>query len=169
MLKFQISYKNPLTHILKLKLEIDKIYGDKVNLKLPVWRPGRYEIQNFPKRIRGFKVADNRGKQLSFKKTAKDTWTIDIQERTSLTVEYEYFAGLLDGGNTWLDDEQLYVNPINCCMYEASSMNEEIEIELDLPQDYTIASGLKPNGHHKLTAKSYYQLVDSPIFASASL
>ncbi|GHE76199.1 M61 family metallopeptidase [Roseivirga thermotolerans] len=169
MLKFQISYKNPLTHILKLKLEIDKIYGDQVNLKLPVWRPGRYEIQNFPKRIRGFKVADNRGKQLSFKKTAKDTWTIDIQERTSLTVEYEYFAGLLDGGNTWLDDEQLYVNPINCCMYEASSMNEEIEIELDLPQDYTIASGLKPNGNHKLTAKSYYQLVDSPIFASASL
>jgi predicted metalloprotease with PDZ domain len=75
----------------------------------------------------------------------------------------------MDGGNTWLDDEQLYINPVNCCIYEPSLMNERIELEFDLPSDYTLASGLKPNGKHKLLAKSYYQLVDSPIFASNKL
>ncbi|HEY9117460.1 MAG TPA: M61 family peptidase, partial [Roseivirga sp.] len=39
----------------------------------------------------------------------------------------------------------------------------------NLPEDYKIASGLQPTDKHSLHAKSYYQLVDSPIFASPSL
>jgi predicted metalloprotease with PDZ domain len=168
MPKYKFSYKNPLSHFLHVETVFNNLNGP-VTLHLPLWRPGRYEIQNFPKRIRGFKVTDNKGKQLPFKKTAKGTWTVDLQESSSLNVQYEYFAGLMDGGNTWLDDEQLYINPVNCCIYEPSLMNERIELEFDLPSDYTLASGLKPNGKHKLLAKSYYQLVDSPIFASNKL
>lgn len=168
MPKYKFSYKNPLSHFLHVETVFNNLNGP-VTLHLPLWRPGRYEIQNFPKRIRGFKATDHKGKQLPFKKTAKGTWTVDLQESSSLNVQYEYFAGLMDGGNTWLDDEQLYINPVNCCMYEPSLMNEGIELEFDLPSDYTLASGLKPNGKHQLLTKSYYQLVDSPIFASNKL
>lgn len=138
-------------------------------MNLPLWRPGRYEIQNFPKRIKGFQTTDGKGKNLPFKKVAKGTWEVELLGGTELHIRYEYFAALMDGGNTWLDEEQLYINPVNCCVYESSLVNEEIELAFELPSNYRLASGLKPNGQHKLSAKSYYQLVDNPIFASANL
>lgn len=168
MPKYHFSYQNPLSHFLNIRLEF-KGLTDSAKLQLPVWRPGRYEIQNFPKRIKGFKVTDSEGNNLPFKKTSKGSWDIDLNGRQDIVVQYQYFAGLMDAGNTWLDDEQLYINPVNCCMYEASRLNEEVELTFDLPDNYRLASGLKPQGNHKLSAKSYYQLVDSPIFASASL
>lgn len=168
MPKYHFSYQNPLSHFLNIRLEITGL-TDSAKLQLPVWRPGRYEIQNFPKRIKGFKVTDNQGNNLSFKKTSKGSWDIDLNGRQDIVVQYQYFAGLMDAGNSWLDDEQLYINPINCCIYEASQMNEEVELTFDLPENYRLASGLKPEGNHKLSAKSYYQLVDSPIFASVSI
>lgn len=47
-------------------------------------------------------------------------------------------------------------------------MEEPHEVMLDLPDDYSIACSLSRQGHH-LTAKSYYELVDSPMIASSSL
>lgn len=169
MPKYHFSYTNPLSHFLDIRLELEGLDKNKAILNLPVWRPGRYEIQNFPKRIRGFKVTDSKGNTLPFTKTSKGTWEVALQGNSELVAQYQYYAGLMDAGNSWLDDEQLYINPVNCCMYEASLMEQEIELHFNLPMQYRISSGLKPNGHHKLLAKSYYQLVDSPIFASASL
>ena len=169
MPNYHFSYRNPLSHFIHIKVEFNNLEGDKAILNLPVWRPGRYEIQNFPKRIKAFEVADADGKALPFKKTSKGTWEIELNGKSDMVVQYQYYAGLMDAGNSWLDDEQLYLNPVNCCVYEASQMNEAIELQFELPVDYKIASGLKPVGTHRLSAKSYYQLVDSPIFASANL
>lgn len=169
MPKYDFSYTNPLNHFLDIRLELEGLNKNKAILNLPVWRPGRYEIQNFPKRIKGFKVTDGQGNALPFVKTSKGTWEVDLQGSGEMIVHYQYYAALMDAGNSWLDDEQLYINPVNCCLYEVSQMEQEIELQFNLPAQYKISSGLKPNGHHELLAKSYYQLVDSPIFASASL
>lgn len=168
MPKYHFSYQNSLSHFLNIRVEINGL-TDSAKLQLPVWRPGRYEIQNFPKRIKSFKVTNSEGKHLLYKKISKSCWEVELNGSHDIIVEYEYFAGLMDAGNSWLDDEQLYINPINCCIFETSQMNEEVELTFHLPDNYRLASGLKPIGQHKLSAKSYYQLVDSPIFASASI
>lgn len=169
MLKYHFSYQNPLTHFLQIKLEINELTGDSAIIHLPSWRPGRYELQNFAKRIKKLRFENSEGHILKFEKQSKDRWKVQLSGEHTIIASYQYYAGLMDAGNSWLDDEQLYVNPVNCCFYEANQMDKAIEVHFDLPENYKIVSGLQPLEKHRILAKSYHQLVDSPIFASPSL
>ena len=169
MNKYHISYDNPLSHFVQIELTLQTRGEEQIDLKLPVWRPGRYEIQNFPKRIRNIKATAPDGGPLVCQKISKDSWLVSDIQSESIIVSYEYYAGLMDAGNSWLDDEQLYLNFINCMMYVESKMLEKCVVEFDLPEDYQLATGLKKIGPHQIESPNYYQLVDSPLIASHDL
>ena len=48
-----------------------------------------------------------------------------------VTITYNYYANVLDAGSSYLDQKQLYVNPVNCCMYVIGRENEKYSLELD--------------------------------------
>jgi len=68
-----------------------------------------------------------------------------------------------------LDENQLYVNPVNCCLFVVGRENEEHQVELDIPDDYKVACGMKINDKGFLTANSFDQLAESPFIASNSM
>ena len=79
-----------------------------------------------------------------------------------VTITYNYYANVLDAGSSYLDQNQLYVNPVNCCMYVVGRENEKYSLELDLPKDYQIACGIKDNDGI-LVADSFDVLAESPL------
>ncbi len=168
MAHYHISYTNPQTQFILVRadFEVDKNKNTKISLSR--WRPGRYEIQNFAKRIRGLRVTDASGNPLKFQKSDLSEWEIEHNGDSSISVHYEYYAALMDAGNTWLDSNQLYVNPINCLVYIEEQRAKPCSVQLDIPDDYEIATGLETK-EHLCTAPSYNILVDSPIFASNTL
>lgn len=168
MTRYHLSYDNPNSQFVQIKAEFETNKTDELKINLPRWRPGRYQIQDFAKRIRGFRAFTRDHQPLRFRKTNLSEWTIDSKGQQSLCIQYEYHAALMDAGNTWLDEEQLYVNPVNCLMYIEDQRQAPCEVFLDLPKNFSIATGLTQQGH-RLQAPSYNILVDSPFFASASL
>ncbi len=168
MFQCQISYQQPNLHWLSFQLIIDQLEDD-VHLQLPAWRPGRYELGNFAKNIRNFSVSDSEGNPLPFKKVTKDRWEVATAEVNSITVAYEYYAGELNAGSTWLDETQVYINFVNCMLYVEERAEEPYRVSLDLPADYQIAGGLPEVTPHVLEASSFYRLAESPIIASAHL
>jgi hypothetical protein len=118
-------------------------------------------LGNFAKNVRSFQVFDDSGKPRSFEKTAKDVWQVDTDGATHIEVRYSYYAAELNAGSTYLDDQLLYVNPVNCCAYIKGRENESCELTIHVPEGRTYAGGLKWDGE-KLTAHSYHQLADSP-------
>lgn len=164
---YHFSFQNPNTHYLTIKATF-VANSANTEILIPNWRPGRYQIQNFAKRIRSIEAFDENHQPISIQKLNKSSWRLDNAPGT-VDIIYEYYAFEMDAGNTWLDDEQLYINFINCCIYTKASLNEACTVSFDLPKNYEIASGLRQIGTHKLFAEDYYRLVDSPMFASASL
>lgn len=169
MLNYSISFENPLNQIVKILLEVPVNGNEPLEFKLSNWRPGRYQIQNFSKRIKKIEAFEEENKSLTVKKANKSTWVVTPQGCEKVIVAYEYHAAAMDAGNSWLDDEQLYLNFINCMLYVDPYIESSCSIKLDLPDDYTIACGLEQNGHHHLWSPSFYRLVDSPLFASPNL
>ena len=49
-------------------------------------------------------------------KKNKNTWELGAEENTLYTISYEYYASKMDAGSSWVDDEQIYINFINCCI-----------------------------------------------------
>lgn len=169
IMNYQISYQNPLTHYIDIALQLDNIVDDITYLQLPTWRPGRYELANYANNVLKIEVTDSNNKKVLCRKISHSKWEIATKGLNSITVSYSYYAYVMDGGGSWLDEEQLYLNFINCMIYAEGQVQKPCIIEFDLPIDYNIATSLKETSKHKLQASSYYELVDSPMIASATL
>jgi len=176
-MKYRISYNNPHTHYIDIECSIENISLPQIELQLPSWRPGRYELGNFAKNIQQFKVINAKGEALSFKKTSKDSWSINTKGESVITVIYNYYAAELNAGSTWLDDKQLYINPINCLLYCEQKLEDPCHIEINVPFDYKLAGALKVVSTAinkeiktiKAMARDYHSLVDTPFICSNSL
>lgn len=141
---------------------------DQLHLQLPAWRPGRYELGNFAKNIRGWQVSDSEGRVLEYRKHSKDLWVVDTKDVDVVTLSYQFAANTLNAGSTWVDDEQVYVNPVNCFFYDANQQEQAYQIHLDLPLGTPVACQMK----HKalvLEAPNTQALMDAPFMASTQL
>ncbi len=168
MLHYTLSFNNFLDHFITIKGSF-KTPENETFLQLASWRPGRYELANYAQNIQCFEVKDPNNNLIPVQKTAKDQWLIDTKNVEKVSIEYKYFAFTMDAGNSYVDEEQVYINFINCIPALIGRENEKIEVNLNLPNDYQIACSVKEANKHQLVASSYYELVDSPMIASNSL
>src|SRR5690606_20208937 len=155
---------NPIKRYIDIELVVTDLKQDEVGLRIPAWRPGRYETQNYSRNIQRFSVHDENGNSLEFNKSEKEKWSIKTSGINSIIVKYNYYAYQMDAGGCWLDEEQIYLNFICCLIYVEGRQNEGCEVNLNVDSKFKIACGLK-NQRNKLFAKDYYELVDSPLIA----
>lgn len=168
MIHYKLYLKNPNSHYIYVDITIDEISTSTIELQLPAWRPGRYELGNFAKSIKRVDAFDKNGNNLTYTKLNKDLWTIDTNGSKKIKVSYSYHTTDINAGNCYADDTQLYVNPVHLCMYVPDRVNEQHVVELDIPDTYKVATSLRRDKNNFI-AESFDELADSPIMASASL
>jgi len=167
MIKYDVYCDSPNQHYIRFKAVFPVTESETI-LKISAWRPGRYELGNFAKNVRNFKVFNSQGKPIEFQKTDKSSWLIQSGDLEEMVVEYEYFAAELNAGSSFLDETQLYVNPVNCFLYSADFKDETYLINLSIPDDWKIACSL-PFENKALKAKNFEELADSPFICSSNL
>ena len=168
MINYHISYNNPHRHFVDFQLSTSTNGLDKMLFQLAAWRPGRYELANFSQNIRNWQAFDKDGNALDFRKINKDLWQVDTKGIDSITVSYSFYAHQLDAGACYLDEHQLYLNPVHCCFYIDGRIDEEYSLTFQIPDKYKIASSLIKN-NDALLASSYDELAESPIICSDKL
>lgn len=167
MIQFTFSTEQANNQYVQIKAVIPS-KEDLTVVQLPSWRPGRYELGNFAKNVRNFKVLSSEKKQLKIKKISKDSWEVDTKGQDEITVTYNYYASELNAGSTFLDQDQLYVNPVNCCVFTKETYDQPVELILSIPDSYKVATSLESkNG--RWYAENTEELLDSPFIASAGL
>lgn len=169
MIEYYISYTNPLTFFIHLRTVIQTQGALEIYLQLPAWRPGRYELQNFAQKIQHFRVFNAINQPVAYQKITKDRWQIATAGQTTVEVHYNFYAHQLDAGGSWLDETQLYVNPVNCLLTVEGREDQPCQLHLALPADWQIASGLQQVAKHTLAAPNYHELIDGPLIASPTL
>ena len=70
-MKYIVSYKKPNTHYIDIEYIIDALNSDTIQVQLPAWRPGRYELANFAKNVQKWDAFDDNGNVLFSKKSLK--------------------------------------------------------------------------------------------------
>ena len=167
-MKYTISYENPTSQYLPIEAILEVSDDNFVELQFPTWRPGRYERGDFAKNIHSFKITDENGKKVEFFKITKDSWKVNCDAANQLKITYKYYATELNAGSTFMDDIQLYVNPVNCLVYKTKDQDSQHDLKLNLPAEFQIACG-KEFENNAASFSSYHELVDSPFIASASM
>jgi len=167
MIKYTIGVPNPVSHVLEVTMQFESEKEAEI-VCLPVWRPGRYELGNFAKNVLSVRAFGEKGDTLEVSKVEKSKWMVRRAGKGKVRLLYQYYAFQMDAGNSWIHDDQWYVNPVNCLMYLPERMNEEIEMDLVLPKGYKVACSLEKK-ENKLLARSYYEVADAPLICSPSL
>ena len=172
MIHYRVSYKNPLTFYLQIELTLDVAAGTAapLELQLPAWRPGRYELQNFAQKIQNVAVFDAAtGQSLPYRKLTKDRWEVPDAAGRTVQVRYGFYAHQMDAGGSWLDESQLYLNPVQALMYADGRQHEACELALAIPDGWQVACGLPQTAPNVLSAQDFDHLADSPLIASPTL
>lgn len=168
MIKYNISYKNPHKHLIDFELITSTKNKEKLQFQLSAWRPGRYELADFAQNIINWQAYNEKDEKLSFKKITKDLWEVECKNCNEIKIIYNFYANQLDAGACYLDEHQLYINPVHCMFYITDRINDEYHLKMNLPKNYTIASSMLQVGN-VLKVKGYDLLAESPIICSDSL
>ncbi len=168
-MNYKFSFVNPSSRYIHIHAFAENINTDITFIQLPAWRPGRYELGNFAKNVRNFKVYDASGKEIATTKVTKDKWKVHSIGVKSLSIQYEYYSADLNAGSTFLDASQMYVNPVNCCVYIEGRLDEECHVELVVPETWKVATAMPNVGIHRFKVANFDRLADSPFIVSPSL
>lgn len=167
MAQYRISIEQPQQQYIQFKVDFSNVQENAI-IYLPKWRPGRYELGNFAKNVRHFRVFDGDGKPILFQKIDSSSWQLTNGNNATIRVEYGYYAADLNAGSSFLSADQLYINPINCFVYLNEELNKKQAVFLTVPNEWKIATSLNREGS-VLFADSYHELADSPFICSEQL
>lgn len=174
MMEYFISSANSNSKFVDVRIEVTCEKNELVQFQLPAWRPGRYEIGNFGKNLRGLK-ATSEDKELLVNKKTKDLWEVNSGEVENIIVTYQYYASELNAGSTYVSEDLLYVNPVNCLLYQPTKIDENCFLSIKIPSTHQIVISLDQVGDsestesYKYTASSFHELADSPFIVSNKL
>ncbi len=168
MINYHISFKKPYRHFVDFEFSAKTNGANSMKFQLSSWRPGRYELADFAQNIQKWGAFDEKNNPLPFKKITKDLWEVNTNNAREIIIVYNFYANQLDAGACYLDEHQLYLNPVHCMFYIVDRSQEVYQLNLDLPNDYKVASSMHQE-KNTLTVKGYDLLAESPIICSNSL
>ena len=172
MTYYHVSFENPLTFYLQIQLMVEVPAGatGPLALQLPAWRPGRYELQNFAQKIQRMEFSDaETDEPLPYRKVTKDRWEVTAAAGRSVRARYNFYAHQMDAGGSWLDESQLYLNPVQALLFAVGHEAAPCQLTLALPADWRVACGLAQSAPSVLQARNFDELADAPLIASPTI
>jgi len=140
--------------------------SQSMTFNMPVWTPGYYWIENFPKNLSRFKAMDEEGHSLDWKKTSKNSWKISTEGTKTITVQYDIYAHKLSVADPYLDKYYGFISPAGVFMWPKGELDQPVRVTIYPYKDWkTVSTGLPsvPNKDYTYRASDFDQLYDSPM------
>jgi predicted metalloprotease with PDZ domain len=152
---------------LGVTVTFDEVKSETLDIHLPVWRTGLYRQLDPVGTLSGLEAENSEGEPLAIEQTDTSSWRI---RRTgsaagSVRVRYNIYANSLGDRTRHVDAEHAFVNPALTLIWADGFQDAPLEVRMDLPRDWRLASGLAQPRPGVLVAPDYDRLVDSPMEA----
>ncbi|WP_405629532.1 M61 family metallopeptidase [Pseudoalteromonas sp. Ld20] len=161
---YSLEITQPEHHLGNVSVAFPQTAQAHLDVKLPAWRTGRYEILNLANGVRFFQAKDDEGKALNWEKINASTWRVHLDEPTDVQIDYQVYANELGKRARHIDDSHAFIDASGFFMFSESFRQEPVTVTLDVPKAWRSVSGMDNAGSkHSFKAADYDVLVDSPI------
>lgn len=163
---FTLSLPDPASQVYYVEMVCTGFKQNTLELKLPVWTPGYYQILNYAKYVSDFNATDDKGNALKWSKSADNAWTIEKGKDQIVKITYASKATIPFVANSLLDAEHGYVMPAGVFMHVRDYLKHPVTLTINnYPHWSTIATGLDPvpNKTNTYSAPDFDTFYDSPI------
>jgi predicted metalloprotease with PDZ domain len=168
---YQMAFGVANSHLIQITLTVSAASKSEILFRLPAWRPGRYQIQNYAGNVQDVKAVSESGLPLPVRKTDKQSWLVQTNGAKTVSIQYNYYAGaMLDAGNSHYNTNLIYFNGSNLLMYTDETRNDNTQLDIHFPDGWQVATQLDETADPKVfTAETYDDLIDAPTIISPTL
>lgn len=159
----QLSFPNRHNQYVDVSLRVP-VSENEVELAMPAWTPGSYQIRDFASHVENLRVKGSGGKPLSVQKTAKNRWMVATEGEPEITVDYSVWAGELAVNSSWVESDYALLNGASLFLYTSASRGWKQWVQFHLPPEWkrSHTSMLPVGAKHEYQARDYDELIDSP-------
>ncbi|KIO77711.1 peptidase M61 [Pedobacter lusitanus] len=162
---YEVSFKEPQAHYADVKMHVDGLKKEYIDVKMPVWAPGSYLIREFSRNVEGFTATSGK-KTLKTEKLKKNTWRVYTGSSNSVDINYSVYAFEVSVRTSFIDASHAFLSPTGIFMYPDNQLALPSTVKV-IPFEgwYKVSTGLEPVAGRQFTytAKNYDILFDSPI------
>ncbi|MCF6301133.1 MAG: M61 family peptidase, partial [Proteobacteria bacterium] len=133
-------------HLAEVQIKFNAVNDKTFEVKLPVWRSGRYEILDLSKTIRYFSATDSENKPLNWHKTNKNSWNIALEKPGSVIIKYQVYANELKKRVSHIDQTHAFIDASGVFMFNQSQRGKALTVKLDVAESWQSRSGLSSIG-----------------------
>ena len=159
---YHVDFTDPVHHRAMVSATFPAAPGETLDVKMPDWRTGAYEIRDLANGVSQFRAMDAAGKPLAARKIDKQTWRIE-RGPGPVTVSYELYANELTKRTRQINDTHAFLDASATFVYADAHRAEPVTVTLDTPDNWRSFSGMDAAGTSGFRAASFDVLVDSPI------
>lgn len=166
-ISYTLGMSNPSSHLFEVEVLVQGLDGrdPALELSLPVWRPGRYVILDPAGSVLSFEARDELNRPLNWRKTKKNTWTIETRGASTVAARYAVLADEFSQRTRGLNDERAFVDGATVFMYSEKYRWYPLTLTVHPFGSWHVTTGLDavPSRPHTFTAPNYDHLADCPL------
>lgn len=162
---FHVGLAKASENLFEVKMDIPiRDHSPVIDLSMPVWTPGYYQVLDFGKSVVCFSVKDGKGNDLSWQKLSDNRWRVGLDGATQLQVSYEVQASRPFVAIPYIDPHRAFIRPTGVFLYGEELLNNPVVVHIEA-DDATqqIATGLQALGTYRFFADNFDVLYDSPL------
>lgn len=163
--EYEVILDRSVSQLVDVLLTHPPVAGDWLDLRLPTWRPGKYEILDPAGTVVSMTAEDAAGASLEIRKIDKATWRVRPPEDGPLRVRYTIYANSLNDRTRHADDTHAFLSGSMVFVYSDEMRDDPLRVRVRRPEGWGVATGLAPDPREPdaWLAPDYDVLVDSPL------
>lgn len=167
VIQYTVSIEgSPVPKRVRIVVSVPGRASETVRVRMPVWSPGDYAIQNHGKYVQEMQTQQN-GKPLVVTHPDANTW--EATPKQTGAVRFSYALETTPPGNfsqnVYVTDRQVFLNGAGAFVYADGAKEMPCRLALRLPENWSVFTSpcLKPQDKNTFAAADYDRLADSPL------
>ena len=163
---YELRFAAPNTHLLDITAHAGGLTGPAAEFAMPDWAPGSYAINDYARNVQNFEARAVDGHALAWRKTDKQTWRIELEGGTMVTIHYKLYANTMANNWAQYNDRHVFIGGPSVWMYLVGGKERPVRLKITLPpggESWHVATGLDHTGDNTFAATNYDWLADCPI------
>jgi predicted metalloprotease with PDZ domain len=146
-LHYTVSMEEPSSHRFHVVFRCSGVSGPVLDLTMPAWMPGYYQLLDYAAKVEHFHATDGAGKELGWEKTSANNWRVEHSAGAVVMVSYDVAATKAFVAQPWLDSTRGYIAPAGVFFYVDGYFREPVTVEVRPWSGWSkVATGLDAAG-----------------------
>ena len=162
---YSVGMEGRVQNQFTVTLEIPASWQESIDLRMPAWSPGYYQMMHFARQVSNMSAQNLKGETLRVIEVEEGLWRIPTI-RDGLRMTYTVTTPRQFVATAYIDSNRAFLKPAALFMHEEGKIDMPVVVRLKAPKEWpVVATGLElyKGRKNEYVASDFDVLYDSPL------